>query len=183
MTKFTKILPFFGLCFFLLACTKNNLYPIVPEINYQGVEQIKTPDGKDSVIKIRFSYKDGDGNIGYLDSDSIPPFDFNSKEFHNLFIEVLVKNNNNYEKFAFNPPISSNPSDSFLHFNQRIKSIEPEGRSKSIKGSMEIIQITQFLAFYPNVPNPLVCKLRIQLMDKSLNRSNIVESEEITISF
>jgi hypothetical protein len=114
---------------------------------------------------------DGDGDIGLSDDDSLPPFDVNSHFFFNLFVEFFeIKDG---EKISYLLPGSPDT----LRFDQRLPNLTPTGKRKSIEGEI-VLKL-------PTVPFPLFepdsVVFRIQLFDRALNSSNIIETDPIKI--
>lgn len=114
---------------------------------------------------------DGDGDIGLSEDDSLPPFDLSSPFFFNLFVEFFEIENG--EKKPYLLPITLDT----LRFDQRIPNLTPTGKRKSIEG--EIVLKLPTIPFPDFEPDSVV--FRIQLYDRALNSSNIIETDPIKI--
>ena len=73
---------------FIASCKPESMqYSDIPALNFNKVDQILF-NGKDSIVNIYVNYSDGDGDIGLNTNDTLAPYNFGSKYFHNLFIEI-----------------------------------------------------------------------------------------------
>jgi len=102
---------------------------------------------------------DGDGDIGLEEHQTDPPYDANLYVFQygvhkgfQIFIDTL----------------------SF-----RIPYVTPEGQNKSLKGEIDVdLDIIYILPPFDTIDT---VKYEIYLLDRSLNQSNIITSEEISL--
>lgn len=139
----------------LASCRKNSDVSIIPSITYKSLITYKYSDGKDSTGRLTFEYVDGDGDLG--SDDSTAP--------QNLFVKFLEKKNGVFTEPAL--PIG---------FNVRIPSLTPKSRNKSISG-----EITYNLFLPPHVVNDTV-KFQIYIVDRAGNKSNTIETGEISVT-
>ncbi len=158
---------------FIAACKPEaSKFSNVPAINVLNVEQIPL-NGKDSIVNILLSYTDGDGDIGLEDNDTFAPYNFGTKFFHNLFIELYEIKNGKASKILI--PFTTDT----LNLNDRIKNLTPTGKSKSISG--EILIPIKALP-YPGV-TPDSMYYTIQIADRKLNLSNKVATKIMRFVF
>lgn len=160
------------------SCKKSEIYPNIPEIEFESFYFVKDPSLGDTLIGVTFSYKDGDGDIGLNPKDTFPPFNSiigpNDQELnpyhYNLHIEYLT-----LQEGEFRPVILPNSTDTFK-VQARIKNITPEGKHKAIRGTID------WKIFPPDYPDlSRTVKLKIKIYDRALHVSNIVESPEIQL--
>jgi len=168
MKLFTKIslILLIPLIYGLTGCIKEVQYPIEPKIEFNSYERDTAVDGKDSLIKIKISYTDGDGDIG-LDSTQLDePYKYNYFiKFNQLIDGNLVD--------VFPPP----PNDT-LTFNSRIPILTPAGKNKNIKGD---ITMTIELYFARKILQSDTIAFEIYIKDRALNQSNTVTTPNIKI--
>ena len=158
-----KIVIFSILTFLLWgihSCKKIEEFPIEPHIEF--IEFIKyyndTLDLFDKGL-LKFSYTDGDGDIGLEESDSLPPYDFN------LFIDYFEYRNGIFIKVEdLDPPLHA-----------RIPMLTPKGRHKAIKGEIEDLIDLNYFSDIDTV------KYQIYIMDRALHKSNVIETPPIYI--
>ena len=77
----------FLLCLF--ACNRDEEADTKPAIAFSDVSAIKDTANKDSLLMISFSYKDGDGDLGYGENAVEYPFALGDPYFFNLFCEIF----------------------------------------------------------------------------------------------
>ena len=158
----------------ILSCNDPESLPIVPEIKYKSVEKVTNISGKDSLIKLTFSYLDGDGDLGLSSEDTMPPFNYapGNKFYHNIFIDYYEQKGG---KFV---PVTIPFTTDTVRFLYRMAVLTPEGKNKAIRGD---ITIEMDLTPYP--VKPLVIKFGIQIADRQLHLSNWVETPAILMNF
>jgi len=162
-----KISPVFVILFFILfivysSCRKKEVYPIIPYIEFKDYF-IKSSGGIDSSIMFIFTYKDGDGDIGYPDEDM---------EHKSVFVYYYKKNNGVYY-------LRIDPEDSVNNFNVKLPMLLNSGSKRPIKGeieySIDISLDVPVLFQYDTV------YVEFYLMDRALNKSNTIASPEIVL--
>jgi hypothetical protein len=170
LQKYIKILVI-GL---FASCKSDGLnFPDTPVLTLEKTPTQYQLNGKDSAIDIEINYTDGDGDIGLETTDTLPPFDFSSKFFYNLFIDVYK-----VEDGKASPIIIPATTDT-LRFNDRITNLTPTGKNKSIYGK---INIKLNAVPYPGVfPDSMF--YRIQVADRSLHLSNIIQTPVMKFQF
>jgi len=165
-----KTLGFLLILFFsvlLNACLKPETFPIEPQIEFERVEQ------QDSLALFVITFTDGDGNIGMTDEDTLnPPFNTSDKFHNNLFLEYLEEDING-DWVSVQSPMGEP-----IAYQFRIPIITPDGKNKGLKGEIEV----KLDAPYYNISSHDTVKFKyaIQLFDRDLNASNIVETTVLT---
>ena len=144
----------------------------IPIIEYQGIEVEQGVNGKDSVVHITFSFKDGDGDIGLGDADTIPPFDRQSAYWQNVPVKIYHKVNGNFEELL--NPLTNQPFDLP---SERVPRITPEGKNKAISGF-----ITINLSANPLNTQPKEVKYEFELLDRALNVSNSILTPSVQLT-
>lgn len=164
----------------LAACKGGEIYPVIPNIEYQSSYLIKDSSGKTQYVGLIFKFKDGDGDVGLEAGDTFPPFNFvadtnnssqNMNPYHqNLYVDYLEKNGETYQ-YVVTPFTTDTLRKSF-----RVMDITPEGKYTAIRGTIEV-------KFEPSIfPNRKdTIKLKFKMFDRALNVSNTAESMDIVI--
>lgn len=172
MKKWVLLLLIFGFVAFY-ACKKYDEYPPEPEIEFMDFVLLRDAQGIDQRGVLRFSFTDGDGDIGLYDYDSIPPYDYN------LFIRYFEQKNGTFEEVFLITPSYVNDSTIVYDtatFNGRLPILTPAGKNKSISGEIED---TLF------VNNPLspfdTIMFEVYIKDRELNKSNTIQTPPIII--
>jgi hypothetical protein len=171
--KISFLILFLGLMF--TACFKPPTYPDTPAIDFVSIRNSSASNFADSVIVI-ISYRDGNGDLGLNSSDNQPPFqDSPSNPFyHNFFINAYKRVNGRYSLITFPDGVT---------LNGRFPRLS-DSRNSAIEGT---VQFT-FAFFYaglvsttPRISRNDTVKFDVQIADRALNRSNIVETQEIIV--
>ena len=154
---------------FTSSCREKITYPPVPYIEYVSFTKIPTTNGIDSKGTLKFSFTDGDGDIGLSESDTLYPFNTGSIYYYDLFIKYYRKHHGIFL------------ADSLEFTNNcRIPIVTPDGENKSIKGNIEVI-------LFINNPKPIpiptydtIC-YDVTLVDRALNMSNTIRTPDIIV--
>ncbi len=165
MTKVTLI-PLLLLVILIPACVKEPDYPLAPALSNPS-NRINTTQDSTSVsqsIILTCDFTDGDGDIGLTQNDTAAPYDYN------FFIDYYEKQEGKFTKVA---PDRA-PLDT-IHFNSRIPIINKDGSKKNVSGEITIENIDVSLRTSDTI------LLRFYLLDRALNKSNILETGEIII--
>lgn len=156
-----------------LGCKKYEEYPPEPRIEFMDFLLLRDAQGIDQRGVLRFSFTDGDGNIGLYDSDSLPPFDYN------LFIRYFEQQNGSFKEVFL---ISSRYiNDTTLvydtaTFNGRIPLLTPAGKNKSISGEIEdTLFVNNPLSPYDTI------MFEVFIRDRDLNESNVIQTPPIVV--
>ena len=138
----TKI-SFIVICFALVlsSCLKPQEFPLEPIIEFDSFSVMR-----DSAV-LTISFTDGDGDIGYKESDTTGNFAPDKLYHHNLFLEYYDLSGNDI---------------SFLY---RVPYLTPNGNNTALKGKIEV-------TLEPSYFNPLSSQsdtvmYKITLVDRS----------------
>lgn len=160
----TLVLTCMALILAFQSCIKPKQYPEEPVIEFKSFTVIN-----DSA-RIIFSFTDGDGNIGLGENEIQPPYDTGSRFYNNVFIRYYEKVNGSWQQ-------GINGDGEPIEFTYRTKEITPSGKNKALKGDIIIYLVPIF--YNPFSPHSDTIKFDIQMADRALNLSNIVETQEI----
>jgi hypothetical protein len=147
------------ICMILLSsCMKKETFPVIPEIAYQRfiLEFDTGMYAKRGFLTI--SFKDGNGDIGLLPSQTKPPYDYN------YIIDYYEKQNGVFVAVPLDPP-----------YNARIPYLTPDDPNKAIKGI-----IVDTLALNP-FPLHDTVKFKFFIYDRELNKSNVDSTPPIIL--
>ncbi|HIP37424.1 MAG TPA: hypothetical protein EYG85_11280 [Crocinitomix sp.] len=164
----TKVHYIFSYLFILItvsSCFKKEEYPIEPKITFDNFIII----GDSATLS--FNFTDGDGDIGLAPSDTLAPYNPNSEFYYNIYLHYYEKDDS--QGWIEGTDIQGDP----LIFKYRIKPIEFKGKSKGIKGVIEIDMGTLYYNIFSNQSDTI--KYSIQLIDRALNKSNLIYTNEI----
>lgn len=168
-----KIVFIIALAAVLFSCNKEKNFSEVPFLRYEGFEQIKNAQGKDSIGILKLYFTDGDGDLGLRPSDTLPPYNAGSLFYYNFIINYYEKRNGLFEKVVIAPPI---PGADTISNNSRIPFLTPQGQNKALEGSL-------IMELFTN--NPLSTYDTVMydayIIDRALNKSNVVKSPELII--
>jgi hypothetical protein len=171
-SKFKQYLNFIGAISILIfwnSCRQDVMnFPDIPEISLTAVEVLKDVDDLDSILKISFTYQDGDGDIGLKDNDTFAPFNAGSLYQYNLWWDIFEVSNGNLS------PVLDASRTSPEIFSLRTPDLSPTGKIKQISGEMSVKVNAYAIKLYPD---SILC--RLTLIDRSLNHSNTIETEVI----
>ena len=147
----------------LAACRPHDKYPVEPAIEFISLEKI-SEQGNDKDVRLAFSFKDGDGDIGLDDDDLYPPFDTSSLFYYNCFISYFEKQNGEFVEVKLPLPL-----------NMRIPRLSKEA-SESIEGEI-------YLDLYAVNPFSRFDTIRYELfiVDRALNFSNVITTSEFVV--
>ncbi len=145
---------------FFIACNKLETYDDRPIITESSYTLLQNASGIDTSLILKFTYTDGDGDVGLSTSDSIAPFDAN------VMIDYFEKIDGVYTKILI--PGSTDT----LNFNSRIKKF---GSNNPTKAEVEVkVNISVVLAD--------TVKFTYYILDKKLNKSNTVTTGDIPLN-
>lgn len=134
------------------SCKKDNVYPIEPEIEMSPRQVYQSP----TIIIVSFT--DGDGDIGFNDGDTLPPYNLDEENFnkfyYNLLLYYFIKEGDEWLEVELAVP-----------YYYRVPYITPSGQNKSLKGEIEV-EITLPI----NRPDSI--RFDIELIDRALHESN-----------
>lgn len=157
-------------CFIILllafsSCKPEDSFPVEPYIEYVSFTKIQNTAGIDEKGILKFSFTDGDGDIGLSDDDSEPPFDSSSMYYYNFFITYFEKQHGVYEEIEL-----------ALTNNSRIPIINPDEKARSINGEIE-------MELFINNPFTTYDTIRFDcfIVDRALHHSNTISTPDIII--
>ncbi len=149
----TNIILVIFMAIALSSCLKKQTASPIPLIEFKDF--IANKDTADLLI----SFTDGDGDIGLTQNDTAAPNNYN------CFISYIEKQKGVWVKRIL-------PFD----FNYRIPVINTSSKAKTIKGEIKI-------AIKPYYYDPFskfdTIKYEIYIVDKALNKSNVISTPEI----
>lgn len=151
----------------LSSCFKNQEYPIEPFISDPSFIL-----AGDSAL-LNFSFTDGDGDIGLDQGDTLSPYEPDSFYYYNLYIDYYEK------KDVGGWQRGSNLAGDSIVFEYRIKTINVKGKSKAIKGTIEV---NMKLFNNPLSTDSDTVRYGIRLIDRALNISNTIETSQVVIN-
>jgi len=163
-TKVAFILPFVFVMVILSSCFKAQNYPIEPVISEPSFLIM----GDSAVLS--FNFTDGDGDIGLEDNEKSPPYDSSSYYYYNLYLDYYEKDDVNGWQRGIDLAGDS------ISFSYRLEPIIVSGKSRGIKGSMDVT-INTFQNPFSSQSDTI--KFKIKLIDRALNESNVIETLEI----
>ncbi len=142
------------------ACNKLENYELAPKIMDGSYTLLKSISGQDTALLLRFTFTDGDGNVGLRDADTFPPND------RNLFVDYYERQSGGFTKILIPN------TDDTLNFNSRIRDF---GSGTAAKGMVEMhINISFVIAD--------TIRFDYSIQDKSGNRSNWLSTGKIPLN-
>jgi hypothetical protein len=190
------------------SCNKVPVYPDAPQIEFADMQKYA---GGDSVI-ITLNFKDGDGDLGLRNEDIHYPYhkfdiikdgsgniikysgspsyncndyDIGHYDSDNIIDTILIEknpNNNNY----FIDFLVKQPDDTYVQydfaplcfsFNGRFPLLNPLSNKGPIEGALSYTLKTLRSGFLNQT-----IKFRIHIQDRALNKSNVVETQDVVIN-
>jgi len=164
-TKIHFILSTLLIVLVLQSCFKKEEYPIEPVISFDSFTVVN-----DSAT-LTINFTDGDGDLGLKVSDTLPPYDINSEFHYNIYVNYFEKD----DQIGWTEGLDLDGNPIILKY--RMKPIITKGKAKGIKGKIEIGIGTLYYNQLSNQSDTI--KYNIQLIDKALNKSNLIYSEVI----
>lgn len=150
----------------LSSCSSDDGKSYAPVISFDEVELVKTDGGRDSLMYIRFSYEDKDGDLGLSDADTVGPYN----GANNLFISFEEKKDGVYS------PLLNQISGEPANFDQRIPNLTPTGKNKEISGSISVV-----FGVDPNEIYADTVAFSLYIEDRAFNQSNIIEVSDVIL--
>lgn len=165
-----KAFLFLFLLLLFFSCRKPEEYSIVPEIHFKEIPIKDEYDSLDNHVKrcvLTFSLVDGDGDIGFKDGDTLPPFDTSSLYYNNLLIDIF--------KIIDGKSIKVDTPEIQTYYRFRTKFIEPQGEKKALKCTIYVnLDIDD-----PPLNDSV--KFEFFMYDRSHNKSNVESTPVILI--
>ncbi len=150
------IFPVLGL-FFVFGCTKEETYPITPEISFKNLEVFQSLSQNDSLV-LTFSFTDGDGDIGTPDADTVNT---------DVFVTMYEMMDGVFVKY----------DDPFGAFNYRVPFLEPRGNNKSLKGDIRINVDYNIFEINDTI------RYELYMKDRAGHQSNVIGTSTIVTRF
>lgn len=178
IVKIGIFIVFLGLL--MTACFRPPTYPDTPTIGFESIRNAPEDNTRDSVI-ITVSYQDGNGDLGLNSSDNLPPFQVTGTDgrpnpfFYNYFINIYKRVNGRYTPVVFTDPT--------ITLNSRFPRLN-DSRNSAIEGTLRFtfaFFYGGFVATSPRVSRNDTVRFDVQIADRALNKSNIVETQEIIL--
>lgn len=149
------------------GCLKREEFPNEPKLEYIGFVPNPNPTSQaDSIGFVRFRFTDGDGDLGLNPADTFGDFAQGQFYYHNLFVHYLEKQNGEYVEFV---PV--------FPFHSRFRSLTPSGGDKSLQGIMDVGVFARPGTQWDTV------RYEIFIVDRALNHSDTIVTEDIRLSF
>ena len=175
-----KILYISSICLLMFACTGEPNFSFIPEISFNNV-QVSTVSSqgllgvtkKDSVI-MTVNFQDGDGDLGFTPNELINLKKTTGDSLQTFVVDIYVQRNGKFLK--------SNPKEKFggnipIRFKQGSK-------AGPIEGKIDYSATFEYNVFqgipYLKGKNDTI-KFAVQIKDRALNKSNVVETTPIVI--
>lgn len=149
-----------AMVFMLSSCLEVETLPNEPSITFKSLQTYP-----DSAI-LTIGFKDGDGDVGLGEADTIAPFDPEGPYYFNLLCDYFEKQHGEWVKFE----------NLELPFYYRVPRVTPTGQNPTLNGEMKI---TMAPLYYIPGTGYDTCRFEVKIYDRSLNPSN----EVVTTSF
>ncbi len=175
-----KILYISSVCLLMFACTGEPDFSFVPEIGFNDVRILTVSSQgllgitkKDSVV-MRVNFQDGDGDLGFTPAELILLKKTTGDSLQTFVVDIYVQKNGKFLK--------SNPKEKFggnipIRFKQGSK-------AGPIEGTVDYSATFEYNVFqgipYLKGKNDTI-KFAIQIKDRALNKSNVVETTPVII--
>ncbi len=162
------------------ACFQAPNYADTPAISFESIRNAPASTGADSVF-ITISYQDGNGDMGLNSADTLSPFQRivaggqPNQFFNNYFLNIYKRVNGRYVPVTFNS--------SEFTLNGRYPRLNGS-RNSAIEGTLRYSFVFFYVfsnAYTPRISQNDTVKFDVQVVDRALNKSNIVETQEIII--
>ena len=164
-----KKLLFFVLIFLIFfSCKKPEKYSDIPQIKFKEIPVKDTIDFQNHIKRcvLTFSLIDGDGDIGFKDGDTFPPYNYDGEYYNNLWITMY--------KIVDGKTVIVDTSENKTSYNYRTTYIQPQGQNKSLK-------CTIFVNLDFNLPSSWdSLQFEFYMYDRALHKSN-VETTSIVV--
>jgi len=157
----------------LTRCQKLPEFPDEPGIRFEGFEQLRDVNGKDSAGVLRLYFTDGNGDVGLAPKDTLPPFNRGSKYYYNFYISLFEKQQGQWTRIFF-PPLT--PGGDTITNNSRIPDLRGSQGERAIEGNLSIVLFTA---------NPFstfdTIRYEVSIVDRALNQSNMITTSPIVL--
>jgi hypothetical protein len=162
-----KVFPLLVIALFLSSCLKQEEFPNRPDIEYLGfVPNTQATSKFDSLGFVKFSFTDGDGDLGLGDSDNESPFALGDPYYFNLFVRYFERQNGTFVEVI--PPGI---------INVRFERLTSEGGNGSLQGEMNVGIRASGISPFDTV------RYEMYIVDRALNHSDTIMTEPLVFSF
>ena len=145
----------FSFLAYLLSCSNDNVFPVEPEISYVDISPKEVRQFRDSII-IKFSFTDGDGDLGNDDNQ--------------ILDMVLIDD-------RVNDPVNPiTPEQATIPYS--LPNLTPKTRNPAIQGTITILVAPTAIRL--GLPEDLT-SFNIQVKDRAGHESNVIQTEPIRI--
>jgi len=161
----------------IYGCRKFETFPVVPHIEYQDFVLLVNPEsGISERGVIKFTYTDGDGDLGLSSSDTLPPFNVDGDYYYNMIIRYFEKQNGEFVEVPI--LIFNNETQTYdtVTFNSRFPVLTPASGNMNIKG---LFQDTLYV-FNPFSEFDTIM-FKVSIYDRALHQSNEIETPPLII--
>lgn len=161
-----KVFPLLLIAVLLSSCLKQENFPNRPDIEYLGFYPNPNAISKiDSLGYVKFSFTDGDGDLGLNDSDNEGVFGSGQPYEFNLFIRYFERQNGTFVEIV--PPGT---------LNVRFQRLDSEGGNGSVQGEMNVGVIANISPFD-------TVKYEMYIVDRALNHSDTISTGPLVFDF
>lgn len=163
-------------CFLALlligSCKQYEEYPIEPIIGYEGFTLLTNPQsGITDRGVIKFSFTDGDGDLGFLASDSTLFYQYN------LFVTYLECHNGDWHEVVLTTYNPSTQKMDTVNLHARLPYLTPSGDQKGIHG---FVYDTLPVYNYQSAADTI--RFEFFIKDRAQHQSNTLQTEPIFIN-
>ena len=144
------------------SCLKKKEFPKEPAITFNSFVELSNGQAE-----LYVNFTDGDGDIGLNEGDTASPYNLGGQYYYNLFLDYYEKQNGTWVL----------RDDLAVPFYYRIPSLTSAGQVKALEGEIKVDMPSWYDPF--SVHDTI--KYKVRLVDRALNISNEVESDEIII--
>ena len=147
------------------SCTKHEVYPIEPHIEYHSFIKIDNGTGLDDKGFLTIDFTDGDGDIGWETDDTLPPYNADGDYYYNFFIQYFELQNDSFVEV-----------DLPFTFNARIPKVDETLAERGIKGEITIE------VYFNNVASTSdSIRFEASIVDRALHISNTITTPSIFV--
>ena len=165
MKLFLKYIPVAFVLLVVASCKKDKTFPVAPEITFKEFQRFQSTAGIDDTVKLVISFTDGDGDVGYTQGDTLPPFDTSSIYYYNFYVKSFKKQNGVFVALPSLVP------------GARIPYINNSDKNKSLSG--DIIDKLDLFGFGFNHDT---LRFECYIYDRALHQSNVITTPEIIVT-
>ena len=173
----------------MFACTGEPDFSNIPEISFNSVKILTTQKQsslgttkKDSVI-LTINFQDGDGDLGFSEDDFKSLVKTQGDSVQTFDVKIFVSKNGKFIRSYPKEKIGGNLKGGIIKDNTDVR-FRKGSKSGPIEGTIDFGTKFEYGIFqgipYLTGKNDTV-KFSIQIMDRALNRSNVVETTPVVI--